>query len=98
MNEKKGSSTLVMVGLGLVAVALVIALIYRNHTATVQKEKDDATIIVHSNHWVEANAKFEEQKQVNLNLETELTATKTEVTNLAVKLDETTTNLVETQM
>lgn len=98
MKEKSGSSTLVLVGLGLLAVGLVIALIYRNHAATVQQEKDAATIVVHSNHWVQANTDLQEQKQVNLNLETELTTTKTENTNLVVKLDQTTTNLIEAQM
>src|SRR5262245_24047125 len=98
MNEKKGSATLIMVVLGLVAVGLGIALVIRNHTATVQKEKDDATIIIHSNHWVEATEKLQEQKQVSLNFETQLNAARAEVTNLTASLAEASTNLAEAQM
>lgn len=104
MQEKRGIPSWVTIGFGLLTVALVVILIYRSHQANVQIQKDGETITLHSNNWVKANADLQDTRQANLNLENQLTESKTEITNLnttlaqkEAKLTETETALVDVQ-
>lgn len=86
MQEKRAVPVWVTIGFGLLALALVGAMIYRSHQAEEQIKKDGETITFHSNNWVQANTDLQEVKQANLNLENQLATTKTEVTNLTTTL------------
>jgi chromosome segregation ATPase len=88
---------LVAIGLGILAIVLVIALVSNSRKAVEQKKADDATITLHSNNWVKANEKVDELGQVNLQLESQLNTTRVEVTNLATTLARTETNLLDVQ-
>ena len=56
MQEKRGIPSWVAIGFGVVAVALVVALIIRSKQAADEKQKDEQTITYHSNNWVKASA------------------------------------------
>ena len=95
MQEKRGIPSWVAIVAALVAVALVIALIFRNHQAEQREQTDAATITLHSNNWVKANADLQDARQANINLETQLTDAKTEVTNLTTQVTNLTDNLAK---
>jgi chromosome segregation ATPase len=85
------------IGLGVLAVILVVALVIRDQKAKEQKQADDKTIVTFSNTVTTVTAQVNELKQVNVNLETELTTTKTTVTNLNTTLAQKETELLDVQ-
>src|SRR5690349_24405750 len=91
MKTKMGYIILV-----LICAVLVGILIYSNKQATDQRKNDEAKIINLSNKLSEASAKLDEQKQVNLTMEGELTKTKAEGTNLSNNLNQVSANLNKT--
>lgn len=58
--------------LGVLALLLCAGLLYRHHTAKVDREWTGATIVHYSNEWASASAKLVEQKKVNVRLERNL--------------------------
>jgi chromosome segregation ATPase len=86
-----------LVVLILVCAGLGIALVSRNKQATETHQKDVDVILYHSNQWVETTAKLEEQKQVNLNLEKDITARKTDISALSNNLTQTAESLSKTE-
>lgn len=83
--------------LGLVVIALGVALITRNKQAADEHKEDMAKISQASNELVTTTANLNEQKQVNLNLEKDATARKTEVLQLSNDLSQTTEKLTKAQ-
>ena len=83
--------------LGLVVVALGIALITRNKQAADQHKDDQAKIDQFSNELSTTTGNLNEQKQVNLNLEKDVAARKDEVTQLSNNLSQTSEKLTKAQ-
>jgi|HubBroStandDraft_6_1064221.scaffolds.fasta_scaffold501633_2 chromosome segregation ATPase len=81
----------------LIALALGAALITRNKQAADEHKKDLDLITLHSNQLVETTSKLDEQKQVNISLEKDMTARKAEVTQLSNDLSQTTEKLNKTE-
>jgi chromosome segregation ATPase len=81
----------------LVVLALGGALITRNKQAADQHKEDQAKIDQFSNELVTATGNLNEQKQVNLNLEKDVTSRKTEVTQLSNDLSQATEKLTKTE-
>ncbi len=97
MQEKRGIPSWVAIGFGVVAVALVVALLVRSKQAAERQQKDAESITYHSNNWVQAHTELEEQKQANVNLESQLTETRVEVTNLTAVVAQKETQLLDVQ-
>lgn len=90
--------------LGLLCLGLAIAVITIHNTASEQKRADTDAILGFSNKWVETSTKFEDQKQVNAEMEKDLDGRKKallELTNtlaaVSSNLSETSANLAKTE-
>src|SRR5713101_5575921 len=81
----------------LVAVGLGVGLISGNKRAAEEHKKDVETIMYHSNQWSETSAKLDEQKQVNLSLESDIAARKTDIAKLSNDLAQTSQTLTKTE-
>jgi chromosome segregation ATPase len=87
----------IIVVLLLIAVGLCIGLITVKNEATKQHDEDVDKILYHSNQWSDVSAKLEEQKQVNLNLEKDITARKDDISKLSNDLSQTSETLAKSQ-
>lgn len=90
--------------LGLLCLGLGIAAITIRNNAVEQKRNDTDAILGFSNKWVETSTKFEDQKQVNAELEKDLDGRKkalidltNDLTTVSSNLSETTANLAKTE-
>ena len=81
----------------LIALALGAGLITRNKQAAEEHQKDVAEVITYSNREVQITAKLDEQKQVNLDLEKDITARKADIAQLSNDLSTTTEKLTKTE-
>src|SRR5579859_6139519 len=90
--------------LGLLCLGLAIAVITIRNNAVEQKRNDTNAILGFSNKWVETSSKLEDQKQVNAEMEKDLTVRKQvllDLTNnftmVSSNLSETSSNLAKTE-
>lgn len=82
--------------LGLLCLGLVIGLITVRNNAVEQKRNDTDAILGFSNKWVETSTKFEDQKQVNAELEKDLDTRKKEILELTNSFTSVSSNLADT--
>ncbi len=82
--------------LGLLCLGLAIAVITIHNNATEQKRTDTDAILGFSNKWVETSSKFEDQKQVNAELEKDLDGRKKALVELTNNLTTVSSNLADT--
>jgi septal ring factor EnvC (AmiA/AmiB activator) len=82
--------------LGLLCLGLVIAVITIRNNAVEQKRSDTESILGFSNKWVETSTKFEDQRQVNAELEKDLDGRKKAMLDLTNNLTAVSSNLSET--
>lgn len=82
--------------LAIVCVALAIALATTKKQAREQQQKDAQTIVTLSNQLGDITRKFEDQQQVNLELEQKIAAWKQEFTQLTNRFTETAAALAKT--
>ena len=75
---------------------LGISLLLRNQRANQQRDTDAETILSLSNKWVDTSSRLDEQKQVNVALEKDLTDRKAEITRLTNVLVRTEGSLTKT--
>jgi chromosome segregation ATPase len=83
--------------LAAVCVGLAIALVTTKKQASEAKKQDTETISTLSNQVVETSGKLEEQKQVNRNLEKDLTTHKNQFADLTNKFSEVAASLARTE-
>jgi uncharacterized protein (DUF3084 family) len=90
--------------LGLLCLGLVIAVITIRNNSVEQKRNDTDAILGFSNKWVETSTKFEDQRQVNAEMEKDLDSRKkalieltNSLTTVSSNLSETTDNLAKTE-
>ncbi|HTL17056.1 MAG TPA: hypothetical protein VL793_07455 [Patescibacteria group bacterium] len=95
---------LALIVLGLLCLGLGIAVVTLHNNAVEQKRTDTDAILGFSNKWVETSTKFEDQKQVNAEMEKDLDARKkvlldltNEFTSVSSNLSETSANLAKTE-
>ena len=72
---------------------MVIVLVVQGKKAAEQKQADESMIAYHSNQWVQTSSDLQQQRQVGLELESQLAASKIEITNLNTTLGQAETNL-----
>jgi len=82
--------------LALLCLGLVIAVITIRNNAVEQKHNDTDAILGFSNKWVETSTKFEDQKQVNAELEKNLDGRKKDLLDLTNNFTTVSSNLSET--
>ena len=82
----------------LVVVSLLLggALLKRHQKAVEQHEADETVILLHSNQWVEASAKYDEQRKANIALRTNLDQRVEELTSYSNKLVDVSDTLART--
>ena len=90
-------TTVALIVLLLACVGLGVALVTRNKQAAEQHQHDNEVILYHSNQLVDANSKLEEQRQVNSNLEKDLSARKADISKLSTDLTQTGESLSKTE-
>src|SRR5258707_141409 len=82
--------------LGLLCLGLGIAVITIRNNAVEQKRTDSDSILGFSNKWVETSTKFEDQKQVNAELEKDLDGRKKALIDLTNNFTTVSSNLSDT--
>jgi len=82
--------------LGLLCLGLVIGVITIRNNSVEQKRTDAEAILGFSNKWVETSTKFEDQRQVNAELEKDLDTRKKALTDLTNNYVSVSSNLSET--
>jgi chromosome segregation ATPase len=82
--------------LGLLCLGLVIAVITIRNNAVEQKRTDSEAILGFSNKWVETSTKFEDQRQVNAEMEKDLDTRKKAILDLTNNYTTVSSNLSET--
>src|SRR5258708_32476422 len=80
-----------------VCVGLGLGLISRNKQAAEEHQKDLDVIATHSNQLVETTVKLDEQKQVNLKYEKDLSERKADMAKLSNDLAQTSESLGKTE-
>jgi chromosome segregation ATPase len=87
---------LALIVLGLLCLGLAIAVITIRNNEVEQKRNDTDAILGFSNKWVETSTKFEDQKQVNAEMEKDLTARKQILLELTNNFTTVSSNLADT--
>jgi chromosome segregation ATPase len=85
-----------LIVLALICLGLGIGLILMRNNAVEQKRTDTEVILGFSNKWVETSTKLEDQKQVNAEMEKDLTVRKTVLVDLTNKFTSVSANLAQT--